>query len=158
MPRPVFAFSLTVLIVVATFSGLGFVRAAPHKAKASQHPQGDWRILDPVVYENIAIFPVVSGSSQDTSSFLTLEEGLASGEVIVSERGAAGMVRDRGVVRPRYDAGASVNQLVLINRSKRPLLLLAGELVSGGKQDRIISKDRIVPVGAEPLPLDVFCV
>jgi len=51
-----------------------------------------------------------------------------------------------------------VNQLVLINRSKRPLLLLAGELVSGGKQDRIIGKDRIVPVGAEPLPLDVFCV
>src|SRR6202035_3564851 len=26
------------------------------------------------------------------------------------------------------------------------------------KQDRIIGKDRIVPVGAEPLPLDVFCV
>ncbi len=158
MPRPVLAFSLTVLIVIATLGGLGFVCAAPHTTK-SQHPQGDWRILDPVVYENIAIFPVVSGSSQDTSSFLTLEEGLASGEVIVSERGATGMVRDRGVVRPpQYDASASVNQLVLLNRSKRPLLLLAGELVSGGKQDRIIGKDRIVPVGAEPLPLDVFCV
>jgi hypothetical protein len=103
---------------------------------------------------------VVSGSSQDTSSFLTLEEGLASGEVIVSERGAVGMVRQRGDTRPapQYDGGASVNQLVLINHSKRPLLLLAGELVSGGKQDRIIGKDRIVPVGAEPLPLDVFCV
>jgi hypothetical protein len=72
------------------------------------------------------------------------------------------MVRRRGEIRPiavpQYDTGASVNQLVLINRSKRPLLLLAGELVSGGKQDRIIGKDRIVPVGAEPLPLDVFCV
>jgi hypothetical protein len=162
MPRPVFAYILTVLLAVATIGGLGFVCAAPHKAKASQHPQGDWRILDPVVYENIAIFPVLSGSSQDTSSFLTLEEGLASGEVIVSESGAAGIVRDRGGVRPvpapQYDANASVNQLVLINRSKRPLLLLAGELVSGGKQDRIIGKDRIVPVGAEPLPLDVFCV
>src|SRR5712671_6579551 len=161
MPRPVFAYILTVLIVVATVGGLGFVCAAPHTTKASQHPQGDWRILDPVVYENIAIFPVVSGSSQDTSRFLTLEEGLASGEVIVSERGAAVIVRDRGVrpvPAPQYDASASVNQLVLLNRSKRPLLLLAGELVSGGKQDRIIGKDRIVPVGAEPLPLDVFCV
>src|SRR5712671_3976638 len=161
MPRPVFAYVLSVLTVVATFSGLGFVCAAPHKAETSQHPQGDWRILDPVVYENIAIFPVVSGSSQDTSSFLTLEEGLASGEVIVSERGAVGIVRDRGgrpVPAPQYDASASVNQLVLLNRSKQPLLLLAGELVSGGKQDRIIGKDRIVPVGAEPLPLDVFCV
>src|SRR6266853_1895801 len=156
MQRPVLASILTVLIVITTLGGLGFVCAAPHTTKSS-HPEGDWRILDPVVYENIAIFPVVSGSSQDTSSFLTLEEGLASGEVIVSERGAAGMVRDRGVV-PQYDSSASVNQLVLINRSRRPLLLLAGELVSGGKQDRIIGKDRLVPAGSEPLPLDVFCV
>jgi hypothetical protein len=37
-------------------------------------------------------------------------------------------------------------------------LLLAGELVSGGKQDRVIGKDRIVPSGGPPLPLDVFCV
>ena len=47
---------------------------------------------------------------------------------------------------------------MLINRGKRPLLLLAGEVVSGGKQDRIIGKDRIIPIGAKPLPLDVFCV
>jgi len=162
MHRSLFAVIIAALAAIATFGGLAFVWAAPRTTKASQRPEGDWRILDPVTYENIAIFPVVSGSSQDTSSFLTLEEGLASGEVIVSERGAAGMVRNRGVVRPtatpQYDSGASVNQLVLINRSKRPLLLLAGELVSGGKQDRIIGKDRIVPVGAEPLPLDVFCV
>src|SRR6266403_2036077 len=159
MQRPVLASILIVLIVIATLGGLGFVCAAPHTTK-SQHPQGDWRILDPVVYENIAIFPVVSGSSQDSSSFLTLEEGLASGEVIVSERGTVRMVRNRDGVHtiPDYSASASVNQLVLINRSKRPLLLLAGELVSGGKQDRVIGKDRIVPVGAPPLPLDVFCV
>jgi hypothetical protein len=162
MQRSLLAVTISALAVIATFGGLAFVWAAPHSSKTSQRPVGDWRILDPVTYENISIFPVVSGSSQDTSSFLTLEEGLASGEVIVSERGAVGMVRHRDEVRPiavpQYDGGASVNQLVLINRSKRPVLLLAGELVSGGKQDRIIGKDRIVPVGAEPLPLDVFCV
>src|SRR4029077_8048542 len=176
-------FFLSVVVIalasIAALGSLAFISAAPRSHKAPPRTEGDWRILDPVVYENIAIFPVVSGSSQDTSSFLTLEEGLASGEVIVSERGAAGMVRNRGEVRPipvpQYDSGASVNQLVLINRSKRPLLLLAGELVSGGKEDRIIGKnrnvaggggkesliigkDRIGPVGAEPLPLDVFCV
>jgi len=166
MSRSLFHLGIWVLTAMATFGGLLFVWAAPqpNTNKGSGRAEGDWRILEPVTYENIAIFPVVSGASQDTSSFLTLEEGLASGEVIVSERGAAGMVRNRGVVRPiaepqiQYEGGASVNQLVLINRSKRPLLLLAGELVSGGKQDRIIGKDRIVPVGAEPLPLDVFCV
>src|SRR5262249_26370870 len=124
--------------------------------------EGGWRLLDPVTYENISIFPVVSGSNQDTTSFLTLDEGLSNGEVIVSEQGSAGLSRSRDgrrpVAPPQYNTGASVNQLVLTNRSKRPLLLLAGELVSGGKQDRIIAKDRIVAPGADPLPLDVFCV
>ena len=91
MHRSLFAVIIAALAAIATFGGLAFVWAAPRTTKASQRPEGDWRILDPITYENIAIFPVVSGSSQDTSSFLTLEEGLASGEVIVSERGAAGI-------------------------------------------------------------------
>jgi hypothetical protein len=123
-------------------------------------PEGDWRILDPVIYENISVFPVVASYGQDTGAFLTLQEGLASGEVLIREHGSEEMVRGRDgrPVSIPQATGASVNQLVLVNRSKRPLLLLAGELVSGGKQDRVIGKDRIVPVGAPPLPLDVFCV
>jgi hypothetical protein len=144
---------------MSALGGLALMGSAPNAMPGK--PEGNWRLLDPVTYENITIFPVVSSSSQDTSPFLTLDEGLSSGEVIVSEQGAAGLARSRDgrpVAVPQYNSGASVNQLVLINRSKRPLLLLAGELVSGGKQDRIIGKDRIVPVGSEPLPLDVFCV
>jgi hypothetical protein len=162
MQRSFFGVLISSITIIATLGGLSFISAAPSSHKApSAPPEGDWRILDPITYENISLFPVVGGS-QDTSSFLTLEEGLASSEVLVTEQGAERLIRDRGQVRPiavpQYNASASVNQLVLINRSKRPLLLLAGELVSGGKQDRIIGKDRIVPVGAEPLPLDVFCV
>jgi len=47
---------------------------------------------------------------------------------------------------------------VLVNNSKRPLLLLAGEIVTGGKQDRVIGKDRIVPPESDPVDLSVFCV
>jgi hypothetical protein len=147
------------LFGMSALGGLALMGAAPNPVPGK--PEGNWRLLDPVAYENITIFPVVSSFTQDTSPFLTLDEGLSSGEVIVSEQGAAGLARTRDgrpMAVPTYNNGASVNQLVLINRSKRPLLLLAGELVSGGKQDRIIGKDRIVPVGSEPLPLDVFCV
>lgn len=147
------------LLGIGTLGGLALIGATPNPGPGK--PEGNWRLLDPVIYENITIFPVVSSAGQDTSPFLTLDEGLSSGEVIVSEQGAAGLARTRDgrpVTVPQYNSGASVNQLVLINRSKRPLLLLAGELVSGGKQDRIIGKDRIVPVGSDPLPLDVFCV
>jgi hypothetical protein len=147
------------LFGISALGGLAFIGASPNPVPGK--PEGNWRLLDPVAYQNITIFPVVSSSTQDTSPFLTLDEGLSSGEVIVSEQGAVGLARTRDgrpVALPQTGGGASVNQLVLINRSKRPLLLLAGELVSGGKQDRIIGKDRIVPVGSEPLPLDVFCV
>jgi len=47
---------------------------------------------------------------------------------------------------------------VLVNNSKRPLVLLAGEIVTGGKQDRVIGKDRIVPAESDPVDLSVFCV
>jgi hypothetical protein len=147
------------LFGISALGGLALIGASPSPVPGK--PEGNWRLLDPISYENMTIFPVVSSSSQDTSSFLTLDEGLSSGEVLVSELGAARLARTRDgrpVALPPSSSGASVNQLVLINRSKRPVLLLAGELVSGGKQDRIIGKDRIVPVGSEPLPLDVFCV
>jgi len=144
---------------LGALGALGFILGGGTTPPVSGKWDSEWRLLEPVAYENLSIFPVVSASAYDTSWFLTLDEGLASGEVQVRERGSEGMARSRdGVVRPAYSNGASVNQLVLINHSKRPLLLLAGELVSGGKQDRIIGKDRLVPAGSEPLPLDVFCV
>src|ERR1700732_3607389 len=159
MERSILVTILGSLFGISALGGLALIGASPDPGPGK--PEGNWRLLDPVAYENITIFPVVSSSTQDPSAFLPLDEGLSSGEVIVSEQGAAGLARmrdGRPVAMPQYNGGASVNQLVLINRSKRPLLLLAGELVSGGKQDRIIGKDRIVPVGSEPLPLDVFCV
>jgi hypothetical protein len=162
MERSIFTALIGGLLGITAFGGLALVGSAPGSPTApSSRPEGEWRLLDPVTYENISVFPVVSSYSQDTSPFLTLEEGLASGEVAVREQGSETMVRGRDgrpVYLPQPTTGASVNQLVLINRSRRPLLLLAGELVSGGKQDRVIGKDRIIPAGAPPLPLDVFCV
>ena len=162
MERSIFTALIGGLLGITAFGGLALVGSGHGSPTApSFRPEGEWRLLDPVTYENISVFPVVSSYNQDTSPFLTLEEGLATGEVLVREQGSEGLARSRDsrpVYIPQPTTGASVNQLVLINRSKRPLLLLAGELVSGGKQDRVIGKDRIVPVGAPPLPLDVFCV
>ncbi|MFZ3330570.1 MAG: DUF6569 family protein [Candidatus Acidiferrales bacterium] len=120
----------------------------------------DRRVGQAVTYETLTVFPVLSSQDADTGSFETLDAALASGDAVVTEQGE-GMRRSRNGDAepvPNYSSGAQVNQLVLINRGKRPLLLLAGEVVSGGKQDRIIGKDRIIPIGAKPLPLDVFCV
>jgi hypothetical protein len=91
--------------------------------------------------------------------FITLDEGLKNGEVEVTEAGRArGLVRPRGEAPQPSDRGDEVNTLVLVNHSKQPLLLLAGEVVTGGKQDRIVAKDRIVPADADPIDLSVFCI
>jgi len=141
-------------------AALGFLWYSPAGATPPGKEAGEWRLLDPISSENLTVFPVVSSSGYDTSAFLTLEEGLSNGEVAVREQGADAIYRNRDGSRPvaQNYGGPSVNQLVLVNHSKRPLLLLAGELVSGGKQDRVIARDRIVAPFGEPLPLNVFCV
>ncbi len=131
----------------------------PPQASAGQGPvgHGRYQVLEPLEQGNLTIFPVVAASVHDARGFLTLDEGLRSGEVVVTEAGRANpMVRRPGTSIPRGD-GAEVNRLVLVNNSSRPLLLLAGEIVSGGKQDRVVGKDRIVPAGTEA-DLNVFCV
>ncbi len=120
-----------------------------------------YSLLSPIRSGNLTVFPVVASKSYDTSEFLTLDEGLRSGDVVVTEAGQArGLIRRRPgeppIMHPMRDA--EVNRLVLVNNSKRPLLLLAGEIVTGGKQDRVIGKDRIVPSESDPVDLSVFCV
>jgi hypothetical protein len=116
-----------------------------------------YRVLDPIRHGSLTVFPVVAPKSFPTSVFLTLDEGLRSGDVVVTEYGNV-----RGLIRrhtgPMTQQNAQVNRLVLINNSKRPLLLLAGEVVTGGKQDRVIGKDRIVPPESDPVDVSVFCV
>ena len=124
-------------------------------------PASGYSLLSPIRSGNLTVFPVVASKSYETAEFLTLDEGLRSGDVVVTEAGQArGLIRrrpgDRTIIHPVRDA--EVNRLVLVNNSKRPLLLLAGEIVTGGKQDRVIGKDRIVPAESDPVDLSVFCV
>jgi hypothetical protein len=163
------------LWALTAFVGQTGVRAAGGPAEAEHGP---YRVLAPIESGNLLLFPVVrtSGKSMGATPFLTLDEGIRSGQVEVTEAGRVqGLVRPRdrdGVppIRPQFrlpddpnpwlnrNRGDQVNTLVLVNNSGKPLLLLAGEIVTGGKQDRVIAKDRIVPMGGEPVDLSVFCI
>ena len=139
----------------------GAVSAA---AGLAEPPAGPFRVLAPIASGNLLLFPVVrdSGKSPGETLFLTLDEGLKSGQIEVTEAGRVrGLVRPRSRQHPTSDdayRGDQVNTFVLVNNSSKPLLLLAGEIVTGGKQDRVIAKDRIVPAGADPIDLSVFCI
>lgn len=137
------------------------------QGKSVESYRESWRVLEPITRRNLSVYPVTSSLKADNLGFLTLDEGLASGEVRIAERGQVenALYRRRDPRRwpPQTEAwpertGASVNELVLLNNSTRPLILLAGEVVSGGKQNRIIGADLVVPPKGDPLPLTVFCV
>lgn len=122
---------------------------------AGKESRPTWTVTDAIEHRGLQIFPIIAGREADTSSFLTLDEGLKSGTVVVSELGQGSLIRRRQTLPPIEQP--QVNKLALENRSDRILVLLAGEVVSGGKQDRIIARDRLVAPGGQ-LPLDVFCV
>src|SRR5579871_512264 len=87
----------------------------------------NYKILAPITHGDLTIFPVVSAKAHDTSDFITLDEGIRSGEVVVTEVGNlhSGLRRRPNAVQL---GGAEVNRLVLVNNSKHPLILLAGEV------------------------------
>jgi hypothetical protein len=104
----IFAVLAFTLILAASASG-GDQGGLPASAS-------DYKILAPISHGNLTIFPVVSTRSHDTSDFITLDEGIRSGEVVVTEVGNlhSGMYR-RQPYQVRPVRGAEVNRLVLVN-------------------------------------------
>jgi hypothetical protein len=150
--------TLAMLLLMAGLTTIRLVSANLRPVHGEGPSSSAFKVLEPIGHENLTVFPVVAPKSYATGEFLTLDEGLRSGEVVVTEYGnVRGLLRRRTTAAMQHDI-AEVNRLVLINNSKRPLLLLAGEIVTGGKQDRVIGKDRIVPSESDPVDLSVFCV
>ncbi len=152
-------FTAALALAAPILSGLLVaVSWTPTPAEAGQPPVASgYRVLEPITQGNLTIFPVVAASSHDTRGFLTLDEGLRSGQVEVTEAGRARPLYRRGG-NPYVPSSDRVNSLVLVNNSDRALILLAGEIVTGGKQDRVVGKDRIIPAHSDPVDLGVFCV
>ena len=147
-----------VVMALVVVAGMVCLDLRPVHAGEESSASG-YKVLEPIRHGSLTVFPVVAGRSYATSEFLTLDEGLRSGEVVVTEYGNVhGLMRRRTTTPAVQVQNAEVNRLVLINNAKRPLLLLAGEIVTGGKQDRVIGKDRIVPAESDPVDLSVFCV
>jgi hypothetical protein len=144
------------ILALVLFGALAFVLPCLAPAGDVASASG-YKVLAPIRRGNLTVFPVVAAASHNTQEFLTLDEGLRSGDVVVTESGSVQPLMRRRRIPMTHD-GAQVNQLVLVNNSKRPLILLAGEIVTGGKQDRVIGKDRIVPAESDPIDLSVFCV
>jgi hypothetical protein len=97
-------------------------------------------VLAPITHQSLTILPVVATGAVAADEYLTLDEGMETKKVRVGE------IED-----------GTVNALELTNRADVPLFVMAGEVVLGGKQDRIIGKNTVIPPRTTQ-SIPVFCV
>src|ERR1022692_3773683 len=63
---------------------------------AGEQPSASYKVLQPIRHGSLTVFPVVAPKSYATGEFLTLDEGLRSGEVVVTEYGNVRGLMRRG--------------------------------------------------------------
>jgi hypothetical protein len=129
------SFVIVVLLILA---------AIPIRAIASENitteQSGRFKILGPFTHRNLALYLVKGKDVIRKTKFVTLEQALKDEKVTVGE---TGNVRNL-VISSKYD--------------EEYVFIQAGDIVKGGKQDRTLSTDLIVPPSAKKIPLQSFCV
>ena len=96
------------------------------------------RISGPHVHANLAVY-FVHGVSAGGAVPLTLQEALAKGQVQVVETGR-------------------VNELQIENTGAEQVFIQAGDIVKGGKQDRVLTVSFLLPPNSGRVPIASFCV
>ncbi|HUF03587.1 MAG TPA: DUF6569 family protein [Aridibacter sp.] len=97
-------------------------------------------VSGPFKHKNLSIFLVHGKDSLNGRTPLTLEEAMKRKLVTVHETG-------------------DVGELAIENVSKtEEVFVQAGDIVKGGKQDRVLTVDLIVPARSGRLPIESFCV
>jgi hypothetical protein len=132
------ALGLSALALTLSMSAAADTPADPKLALSEQAT-----LLAPIQIDSVTITPIVATPSslpKQDIDMLVLDEGMASKRVKITE----------------YDEG-NVNSLTFRNDAELPVFLLAGEVVLGGKQDRIIGKNTIIPAKTTQ-EVPVFCV
>lgn len=98
------------------------------------------RISGPFVHDNLTVFLIHGASVGPKQEFLTLQEAMERKQVVVHETG-------------------NVNELSVENLSPRLAIFIhAGDIVKGGRQDRTIPQDVLLPPKSGVVPLSSFCV
>lgn len=96
----------------------------------------------PVKYKNLTIIPVNAPDKSIKGGILTLDEAISAGTLTVTEVSRSG----------------SVNSLAVTNNSRKPVYIMAGEILRGSKQDRVLKDDALIPPKSGKIIVSAFCV
>jgi hypothetical protein len=128
--RSVAALAVAFLACAAT---VGWPQAGPGGRREAL------RVTGPFVYENLDVYLIRGPGAATSRKVLTLERALAEKKVVVRETGA-------------------VSQLTIENLSSEEVFVQAGEIVKGGRQDRVLGTDMILHPGSGQVPIASHCV
>lgn len=107
----------------------------------------DYQPQSPLIYENLAVIPLALAAGREAPSgeYLTFDEASKEGLVEVTELDG-------------NTSNAQVSAVHVTSKADKPIYAMAGEVILGGKQDRIISKNTIIPPRETKMKVGVFCV
>ncbi|MFO0553564.1 MAG: DUF6569 family protein [Polyangiaceae bacterium] len=110
--------------------------------------------------DRVTVHAVFADSPRDVGAMMPLSLAIERGYAVVREMDAEGDPTTVAPTQPseaRSDRPATVGTLVIENRGAIPILVLAGTLVVGGKQDRQVGEDLVLAPG-KSADIQVYCV
>jgi hypothetical protein len=117
---------------------------APAPSEAIRRLGSRLRVGEPWQYRNLSIFPLSLSDSPELAGPLT-------GVVPLDQ------AIDRGRVEVREKGTGEVNTVRLRNQGKSYVFGLAGDMIVGAKQDRMLQHDILIPPGSGWLEAEVYC-
>jgi hypothetical protein len=100
----------------------------------------EFTLSGPYAHKNLSVFFVHGSSAEKSRKIVTLQEALDLKIVVIYETG-------------------QVNELSIENISiDVDIFIQAGDIVKGGKQDRVIGVDMILPPKSGRVPINSYCV
>lgn len=93
----------------------------------------------PYVYKNLAVYLIHGKNTFAMNNLLTLKEAIEQKKIIIHETG-------------------NVNELAVQNISNNYIFIQEGDIVKGGRQDRIFQYDMVVKPKSGRIPISSFCV
>ena len=102
---------------------------------------------NPYKFQNLQLYPIRANEvfrahHRKNPKYVTLKDALEKNKVAITEK----------------SAGGSVNTLYIENVSRDTIIVLSGEVVQGGKQDRVIAQDFVLYPRSGKKDVSVFCV
>lgn len=92
-------------------------------------------------HHGLTVFPLVTSRPAHQNDIVSFEEARRRGWIELWERDEA-----------------TVGELSVINNGPHYVLMLSGAIVVGGKQNRMVRQDILLPPHNRPIPLHVYCV